>query len=95
MTWPQIVKIVFHERDEYGRIVWKHAPERYTDDDAFRDRWREWGLRDDEIDKKYQEFWIIEGYRESLEKQKLGENEIERRVAKYRDEVSRNRKWGR
>lgn len=96
---------MFHERDEHGRIVWKNAPDKYTEEDAFRDRWRAWGLREDEITKKYQEFWVIEGYRDSLERAAptgmtpeavIAFNQsVDQRVCQYAAKIAANRKWGR
>ncbi len=71
--------------------------ERYTEEDAFRDRWRAMGLRSREIEHKWREFIEVEGYRESLEtsQPRPPDAEIERLVDIKRRTVERNRKWGR
>lgn len=96
LTWLQVSDIVFHPRGKNGKIAWGRDSAWYTEEEGFRDRWRAWGLRESIIDKKWAEFLAVEsGYRGQLEAERLGAEEIERRVAAKWREVINNRKWDR
>lgn len=97
----QIAKILWHDRDEHGAIVVKPRTTT-THAEEFRDEWRTWGLSDEQIEHKYDEFWIIEGERHRLEMEantslnrEAKINEIDAKVAKFRQELIRRRTWGR
>jgi hypothetical protein len=98
LTWLQVCDIVFHPRDKHGNIAFSGNSAGYTEEDAFRDRWRAWGLREWVIDQKWREFLEVEGaYRQTLENQfpKLSMEEIDRRVVLKWQDVIRKRRWSR
>lgn len=94
LTHFQIAEILWHDRDEHGGIIVKGRDEP-TMEDLFRVKWRKWGLTEAEIDRKWEEFWFIEGERERLEKRGLSGGEIQRGVDEYTARIVANRKWGR
>lgn len=86
--------IIWYERDEAGNVAMPAPPKR-SEEDRFRDKWRAWGMSEEHIDRKWAEFLQIEGFRFSLEQQRVAKDEIERRVAEYQSQVIRDRTWGR
>lgn len=94
MTWFQITEIIYHHRDDQGRIVWGEKPI-VTAEEAFANRWRKWGLSDDEITHKWEEFLTIEGYKHSLEQRGLKVDDVNRLAAEFERGIVAKRKWGR
>ncbi len=62
---------------------------------VFRRRWRAEGLSDEAITHKWAEFWVVEGYRDSLERKGIEPAKIGEMVREFESEMIRNRKWGR
>ena len=94
LTWFQITEIVYHKRDEHGRIVWDEK-EIITPRERFGRRWREWGLSEEEIGYKWAEFLEIEGYKDSLERRGVKPDEVAQLAAKFERGLVAKRKWGR
>jgi hypothetical protein len=80
LTPQQVKTIFFHERDENGQLIIKAEGETFSEEDGFRAKWRARGLTEEQISQKWNEFWILEGYRDSLERQSLPRDEIEAKV---------------
>lgn len=62
-----------------------------SDEDLFRERWRRRHLTEEQIDRKWQEFWELEGYRHHLEGQHKPNEEINRRVQDRELSIMRRR----
>lgn len=65
-----------------------------TEEERYRAKWRAWGLTDEEITHHWEEFLVIEGYRDHLERQKIGKEDIDKQVAAYGDDLAKRRTWG-
>lgn len=94
LTWFQITEIVFHERDEKGRIIWGKK-EVLTARELFGKRWREWGLSEEIIAHKWDEFLAVEGHKYHLEQRGVKPEEIARQAAEFERGIVAKRKWGR
>lgn len=77
-------------------------PQSPTLEDRFRDKWKAWGMTDEQIERKFEEFWLIEGERDRLERaipydadRDACMAEVNKQVADYAARIVRNRKWGR
>jgi hypothetical protein len=80
LTWPQVVAIIWHERDEFGAVRF-HKPPITTPEDVFREKWRAWGLTEEEVGLKWDEFLTVEGHRWHLEQQQAPD--IDAQVAEF------------
>lgn len=94
LTWDQVTEIVYHERDEKGRIVWEKK-EVLTARELFGKRWREWGLSDEIIGHKWNEFLQVEGHKFHLEGRGVKPEEVARQAVEFERGIVAKRKWGR
>ena len=101
LTWFQLIEIVWHQRDEHGGIV-VPPPERMSDEERVKAGWAKWGLTDEELEHKWQEFLEIEGYRWKLEATRppgipdeAWSEDAERRVREFERSLIAKRTWGR
>jgi hypothetical protein len=89
----QLSQIIFHERDEFGRIK-ERQESKLTEEERFRKRWSEWGLSEDAIDGKWGEFVELTLYRDALEREGVKPEDIERKAQAYERKLLERREWG-
>ena len=92
LTWFQVVEIIFHERDEHGIILWKKKRP-LTAQEGFEKRWKEWGLTDEQVAYKWDEFLQVEGYKYSLEQKGVKQDEIKRLAIEFERGIVAKRRW--
>lgn len=97
MTLYQIEEIMAHERTEQGTLlVDDDLSSLVTEQEKIFARYRAMGLTEAEANHKFnEEYCVIAGFRDGLEKRGMSPEEIERRVAEFRRGVVKKRKWGR
>lgn len=72
-----------------------------TEEDVFRNHWREWGLAEDAINHKWDEFLQVEAFKDRMERERLPcgaphpKAAIEKAAREYESTIIKNRKWGR
>jgi len=64
-----------------------------TEEDKFRQRWREWGLTEKQLDCKWAEYLDVCGEQWRLEKKGLKPEEVQNRIREYESRLKRNRTW--
>jgi hypothetical protein len=66
-----------------------------TPREAFGNRWREWGLSEENIANKWSEFLQVEGYKDSLERKGMQPDDVAKLATEFERDMVAKRKWGR
>jgi len=61
--------------------------------EAFDKRWREWGLTDEQVGYKWDEFMQVEGYKYSLEQKGVKPDEVTRLAIEFERGIVAKRRW--